>query len=185
MGSEYEVDMYVGVVWMKLKSVAWNSLEFSYDVIRAHVWSCEIFPIHRDGCMCEGQIFCLTTHIVWCHNLCIIQMGRIWVYSTWRHSEPDCVVWVTPILVLVCCDVPDPNAACQFYEEVLMVGNQTVHNFWMNKTFQLVEWKLLVWAGSVAWGREDVMGPQSIQYWYGGAMQPYISHISPTWTWCG
>ena len=37
MGSEYEVDMYVGVVWMKLKSVAWNSLEFSYDVIRAHV----------------------------------------------------------------------------------------------------------------------------------------------------
>ena len=45
------------------------------------------------------------------------------------HEELDGVVWVSPILVLVCCNLQDPHAAYQYYEEVPMWGNPTVCNF--------------------------------------------------------
>ena len=36
------------------------------------------------------------------------------------HKELDGVVWVAPRLGLVCCDVQDPHATFQGYEEVMM-----------------------------------------------------------------
>ena len=50
------------------------------------------------------------------------------------HEELDGVVLVASRLVLFCCDVQDPHAICQCYPEVLMGGDPTVFNFWMNKT---------------------------------------------------
>ena len=61
------------------------------------------------------------------------------------HEELDGVVLVASRLVLFCCDVQDPHAIRQCYPEVLMGGDPTVFNFWMNKTIQSGEWKLQGW----------------------------------------
>ena len=111
-----------------------TGIEGSCDVRWAHVLSYVIFSICGRSCMCEVQGVYLPTHVVWCCKECSIQRGSIWVYRTWNHKELDCVVWVVPRLILVCCNVQEPHASCKFYEEGPMGGNQNVWSFWRNKT---------------------------------------------------
>ena len=101
----------------------------SCDIRRAHVQFCELFIICGHGHMCEGKGVCLPMHSVWRRNSCSSQRRRILVFCTWTNEEQDCVFWVAPKLVWVCCYVQYPNATCQYYEEGPMGGNLTVCNF--------------------------------------------------------
>ena len=134
--------------------------------------------------MCEIQGVCPPAPIRWRRNECISQRERILVYRIWKHEEHNFVVWVAPRLVWLFCNVPDPNVRCKCYEEVTMGGNIYVWNFWMNRTIYLGKWKLLGWAGDIAWGRDDVLGPGHFNYSCGEAIQICIYQIGPTCKWC-
>ena len=111
-------------------------IEWSCDVRRAYVWGVVPLPILRRDC--EGQGICLPTHI-WCgQNECITQRGWIWGHMTWKYEELDDVVWITPKLVLVGCNIQEPYATYQCYEEVPMGGNPTVCNLfsWESGSFK-------------------------------------------------
>ena len=66
------------------------------------------------------------------------------------HKELGGVVLIAPLLVLVGCNVQDPHATYQYYEEVPMGENPTVCTFFRNFYFLLGELKLQGWVGGVA-----------------------------------
>ena len=103
-----------------------NSIEWSCEVRRAHVWWFVILPICGHGWICEGQGVFPPTHIWWRRNTLSSQKGRVSVYRTWTHKELNGVVSVEPRLVLVCCNVQDPHATFQWYEEFPMGVTPTV-----------------------------------------------------------
>ena len=104
-------------------------VEWSYDVRRDHVW--EFYPLPICIQDREGLCVCPPTNI-WCvHNNCSIQRVCIWGHRKWTHEE----LYPAQILVSVGCNVQDPHAIYQRYEEFLMGGNPTVCNFCRNHYF--------------------------------------------------
>ena len=118
-----------------------TGLKWSCDIRLAHVWLCELFTIHGNHHIFEGQGVCQPVHTGLRHNACISRRGRILVYIMWKNEEWDYVVWVAPRLVWVCWNLQHPNATCQCIKEGLIGGNWTLCIFWRNKTFlvRLVE----------------------------------------------
>ena len=111
-----EVGIYVCFVLMKLKGVAWNSIEMSYDVIQVHVWSYEFSPMRGHSWVCESRGICLTTRIGWSCNVCSSQRVRTLIYRNWRHKELDRAAWVHTRLFWSCRSVQDSNDTCKCYE---------------------------------------------------------------------
>ena len=107
-------------------------IEWPCDIRRVHVWSFLLFSIC--GRICEGQGVCMPMHILCYHNA-LISQGVLFYYRTYMHRELDGVVWVAPILVLVCYNIQDPHATCQCYDKVLVGGDTTMCNLYGNNFF--------------------------------------------------